>query len=549
MTPDDLTRYPLLGDLPSYAAERWPDSLAIVFRDERLMFREIDEAVDRAARGLMAVGLQRGDKVGLFVTNRTEFIVATFAALRIGCVAVPFNTRYRENDLAYVLMRAECKVLIAVDQSGPVDYLGIVSTILPELEAPDALDSSGFPELKRVVVIGERNLPGTLGWAQLNEMASAVPLSDLRARQASVRRDDLALIIFTSGTTGQPKGVMHDHSCVRAIAERARLWRIAPGEITLNYLPMFHLYSFSEIIISGFLTGTRQIVLETFNGEEVLDLVERERVNILHGFDTHYSDFLRAQERKPRDLSSLRFGTFPSGMDSTIPVSVKTQGVICPTVSGTSASETWCWMVTSPIDAPQDERCRLAGRPLSGFEVRVVDPETKQDVSPGVRGELLFRGYTLMKGYFADREATDRAIDGTGWYHSGDQGIIYLDGTIQFTGRYKEMLKVGGENVSAQGVEFELKQLVPEIRDVAVVSIPDERLAEVPVAYVVMHNSRSFDEHGIIAACKGKIASFKIPRHVFQVDALPQTASGKIQRFILKAKVEEDVRDKIRRAH
>ncbi|GGC89222.1 class I adenylate-forming enzyme family protein [Chelatococcus reniformis] len=538
---------PLFGALPALAADQWPERVALTFRGATLTFGELEERVDLAARGLLALGLRPGDKVGLLITNRPEFVIAIFAALRVGCVAVPLNTRYRENDLAYVLARADCRALITVDQSGPVDYLAIVAAILPELSSQPPLLSGGFPHLQQVIVIGARSLPGTLAWPQLMALGDGVDRATMRRRQDAVSPGDLALVIFTSGTTGHPKGVMHDHSNLRCIAERNALWRLAPGEVTVNYLPMFHLYSLSEIVVSSLLGGVTQIVLETFDAEAVLDLVESERVNIVHGFDTHYADLLRAQARRPRDLASLRFGTFPSGMDSTIPVCLETQSRLCPTVTGIGSSETWSWIATCPIEAPEDERCRLSGRPLPGVEIRMVDPATGTDVPEGTPGEMLFRGYTVMKGYFADPEATAAALDADGWYHSGDQGIMYANGCFRFTGRYKEMLKVGGENVSAQGVEFELKQLVPAIEQVAVVPLRDERLSEVPVAYVVMPEPRALGEDEIIAACRGKIASFKIPRHVFFVDELPQTPSGKVQRYILKARAEDDVGRKLNR--
>ena len=513
---------PLLGELPARAAAQWPGLGALAWAGGAMTYAELDQRVDQAACGLMRQGVARGDKVGMLVSNGPEFVVAIFALWRIGAVAVPLNLRYREADLADVVHRAECSLLILSGRAGPVDFAGMVRRCLgQDLEAGRL----------RSVLVGEGELPGALAWAELAQTpCSAAEREALRERRAACRADDLALIVYTSGTTGRPKGVMHDHSCVRAVRDRARLWGLRPGETQLNYLPMFHLYSLSEVVLQSVHAGCRQVVMETFQADEALDAIERERVNVLHGFETHYADLLHLQAQRPRDVGSLRFGTLPSGLETSAAVAVQVQRAFCPTVTGTSLSESWCWMCTCAPDEPEELRCHSSGRPLPGMEVRLVDPATGEDVPAGTPGEMLFRGYSVMKGYFGDPEATAAALDAQGWLHSGDQGVLRPDGCLRFTGRYKEMLKVGGENVSPQGVEQELAALVPGIAQVAVVGVPHPRLVEVPVAYVVPREGAALTEEAVIAACKGKIAGFKIPRRVAFVDALPQTASGKVQR-------------------
>lgn len=510
-------------------AEQWPDDVALVYHGERTTYRQLEAQVDRVARNLVAIGVAKGDNVGFYITNSAEFVIAIFAALRIGAVAVPFNTRYRETDLTGVIERADCKLLIAISRSGPMDFVPILRSVAEKI-----------PSLE-IVLIGDGNVPGAVPWSALTNPATGCDDAALAARRASVRPEDLALIVLTSGTTGHPKGVMHDHSCLRNIGDRADLWSLAPGETTVNYMPMFHLYSFSEIVIASLLKGVRQIVLDAFDAHEVLDLTEKERVNVLHGFDTHWGDLLKAQAERARDVSSLRFGTFPSGMPSSIPIAREVQKTFCPTVTGTGQSESWGWVCTCPPDAPEEARVRMSGRPLPGVEMRVAELDTNHEVPVGTLGELLLRGYTIMKGYYRDPEATARAIDADGWLHTGDQAVMEPEGYVRFTGRYKEMLKVGGENVSAQGVELELMTLEPAIKAAAVVGLPDARLAEVPVAYVVADAAAKLTEESVIAACRGKIASFKIPRRVVFVESLPMTASGKVQRYLLKERAQKEL--------
>jgi fatty-acyl-CoA synthase len=455
---------------------------------------------------------------------------------------VPLNTRYREKDLAYVLGFCEAKLLITVDRSGPIDYLAIIADILPEARAGTAIRAiDQFPHLENIVVIGKEQLPVSLSWGQLTHKGREVPPERPAERAQSVRATDTALIAFTSGTTGNPKGVMHNHIPLRACRERTELWRMKPGDCALNYLPMFHMYGLSELVIGSMVAGVRQVVMETFDPDEALELVEQQRVQIIHGFDTHYQDLMRALERKPRDMSSLVFGTFPSGIENSIPIALAAQKRLCPTVTGSGMSESWPWLTMATLSDTEEQRCTTSGRAMAGIEVLIVDPVTKKPLPPMEPGEILYRGYSIMQGYFRNPEATAQTIDAEGWLHSGDQGLMRPDGFLRLLGRYKEMLRVGGENVSAAAVENELLSLVPEIDQVAAVPYPDARLGEVVAVYVIPRRGAKLTAEAIQAACRGKIASFKIPRHVVFVDELPMTASGKVQRTKLRERALTDI--------
>lgn len=521
------------GDLPGAAARRWGQKLAITFRDTRLTFGELSDAIDRAARALLARGVRKGDVVGLWVTNRIEFTVAFYATLRIGAIAAPLNTRYREHDVAYALKLAECKLLFVVEQSGPVDYVGILQAVLPGFDGRRFDGAAALPHLKDIVVISDAPADTPLSWERFLDDAKRVSADELEREAAAVKADDIALIVFTSGTTGNPKGVMHDHALLRNICERHDNWPLQEDSVVLNFLPMFHLFSMSEMVFAGMHTGARQVVMDAWDPEEAVRLIESERVDGLFGFETHYADIMRAQAQLKADLSSLRFGGLPSGMESSNAVAMQVQKTLCPTATGWGMSEAGCYVCVATLGDTEEQRCTTSGRPSSGLEVKIVDPATGKEQPPGVEGEILWRGYTTMRGYFRDPAATAATVK-DGWLYTGDRGYLRPDGFLQFLGRYKEMLKVGGENVSPAALETELMALVPAIEQVAVVGVPHPRLVEVPCAYVVLKPGTSCTVEEVRNLCKGKIASFKIPHHVVPVTALPMTASGKVQRVLLR---------------
>lgn len=529
------------GDLPGAAAALWPDAAAVTYEGRTLTFAQLSAEIDRAARALLARGIGKGDTVGLWVTNRTDFIIAFYAALRVGAVAAPMNTRYREHDLAYVVKMAEVKLLFVVERSGPVEYLEILKAVLPGFDGRRFEGAPGFVHLKDVVVMADRPSDASVSWERFLADAERIPADAFEAAVAAVRADDPALIIFTSGTTGNPKGVLHDHSFLRNIRERHEGWPLRAGDTVLNYLPMFHLFSMAEMVFGALCMGVRQVVMDTWDPERVVAMIESERVAGIHGFETHYADIMRAQAKVRADLSSLRFGGFPAGMESSNAIALRAEKELCPVASGMGMSESGCYICVATLADNVEQRCTTSGRPMAGIECRIVDPLTGAERPAGVEGEILFRGYTVMKGYFRNSEATAQTIDAEGWLHTGDRGYLRPDGFLQFLGRYKEMLKVGGENVSPAALEQELSALVPSIEQVAVVGIPDERLAEVPVAYVVPRAGMTCTLADVQARCKGKIASFKIPRHVVVVDSLPMTASGKVQRVMLRDRATREL--------
>lgn len=521
-----------LGALPERAARRWGAREAICFRGRRSTFADVAAGVDRAARGLLALGIRPGDKVALWMLNRPEWIEIAFAVMRIGATLVPINTRLRTDDVAYILDQSDSTTLILAERSGPVDYLAMIRELQPVGVAPAA---SRLPKLARIVLLGDERRPETVPWSEILDRGSAIDDATLAARAEGVDPEGLAFLMYTSGTTGFPKGVMHGHRVARNVVDRAFRLAITEQDVILMYLPLFHAFAFSEGMLTSMVSGARQVLTESFDADESLELIARERATVLHGFDTHFKELCEAHERAPRDVSSVRTGLCAAGMSSSTPIARRARTLFGPLVSGYGMSECWVGAAIGALDSTEEQSCEASGYPAPGYEIRVVDPANGRDRPPGAPGEILVRGYCLMRGYYNKPEATAAVLDGDGWLHTGDMGVLRADGHLRFLGRYKDMLKIGGENVDPMEVEAYL-MTHPAISLAAVVSYPDARLSEVGVAFVRRGPGHTLTEADVVAHCRGRIASFKIPRHVVFVDDFPMTSSGKIQ----KVKLRED---------
>jgi len=521
-----------IGSLPERASRRWGAREALRFRGRPWTFAELAEGVDRTARGLMALGVEPGEKVALWMLNRPEWIEAMFAVMKVGAVLVPVNTRLRSSDVAYILGHSEAQTLLIVARSGPIDYLAMVQELMGTL-----------PHLRRLVALAagrgvEASPAPAVSWSTMLADGARVSPARLQERTAAVDPDGLAFLPYTSGTTGFPKGVMHDHAIVRNVIDRANRMGITEADTILMYLPLFHLFGFSEGALMSMVTGARQVLTETFDAGESLALLEAERATILHGFDTHFQELLEVQARDPRDVSSVRTGILATGMSSSVPIARRARQIFGPLLSGYGMSEFGVGASLSFLDSTEEQCVEASGYPAPGYDIRVIDPDSGCDQPPGTAGEILVHSYLTMQGYFGNAEETARTIDDQGWVHTGDMGIIRLDGHLRFMGRYKDMLKIGGENVDPMEVEAFLMSH-PAVSLAAVVGLTDPRLAEVGVAFVRLEGGCRLTERELIDFCRGQIASFKIPRQVVIVDDFPMTGSGKIQKVKLRAEAQQ----------
>ena len=531
----DWYRKRTLGALLESAAERHGERPALVFEDTRWTYSEFNAEVDRVARALIAFGVEPDERVALWMTNRPEWLFLMFAIARVGACIVPLNTRYRSQDVAYTVTQSESATLITLDRSGPIDYQGMLLESMAHVAERDdgTLDIKGFPAIRRLLVLGEARIDHAAEWDSFLAAGESVSAATLAARSAAVDPDAMLMICYTSGTTGHPKGVVHSHRPIRNTMERGAIMGLTAQDVHMNYLPLFHIYAYSEISMMCVHTGACQVLMDVFDAERALDLAEQEGATILHGFEAHWLDLLNAQARRERQLK-VRLGTLPSGVESTVPIAEKVQDVFCPTISGFGMSETWAFISVSNPSHTREQRTCSSGYLMNDYEARIVDVETGAEQPVGVPGELWIRGYAVMERYWNKPEATAETLDSDGWLHTGDMAMRREDDMLVFMGRYKDMLKVGGENVSPAEIEVYLRDM-DEILDAAVVAYPDPRMAEVPVAFVILNPGATLDAATVTERMRGRVASFKIPRHVLFVDAFPMTSSGKIRKVELRA--------------
>jgi fatty-acyl-CoA synthase len=533
-----MTDHPVLGAIPAQAAAQWGAREALWYEGARWSFDAFSNAVDRCAKGLMAIGVAPGDRVAIWMMNRPEWLHLIYAVAKIGAVIVPLNTRYRSEDMAYAVAQSRSATLILNARSGPVDFAAMLAESAPDIEKgrEGALQMAQYPDLNRIIVLGDCDLPNTRGWESM--LAAGVDVSDaaLAARGDAVNPEDVLMILYTSGTTGDPKGAVHSHAVIRNTQERSKIYGLRPDDVHLNYMPLFHLYGFSEVAIISLMTGGRQVLMSGFDAEAALDLAESETVTILHGFDAHWLDLLAAQERRPRKLA-MRYGTYPSGTAASAEISLRVQAIFGPTLSGWGMTETWGFVTCNSLEDSVAQRSAASGKPMPGYAFRIVDPETGVDLPDETPGELLARGYAQMRGYFENPDATAETIFEDGWVRTGDMARRRADGHIVFMGRYKDVLKIGGENVAPAEIEARLIAL-DGVRDAAVVGVLDRRLGEIPVAFLLTEADCRLTESDVINSCRGRIASFKIPQRVIFRETFPMTPSGKVRKVALRAEID-----------
>lgn len=521
-----------IGDLPSRAARHWGSREALVFETERTSFAELDRSVDQVARGLIALGIQPGDKVALWYPNRPAWLHAFFAITKIGAIAVLLNTRFRVDDVAYVLRASDARALLIVDRVGPVDF----SSMTREVVANPS--DAGPLQLEIVIVDGDPPDSGMMSWREVLSSGDGVSSEELADRARSVSPSDPAMMLFTSGSTGSPKGVVHCHNPIENVVHEVERMRVSESDTVLMYLPLFHTLGLYEGALTQIVAGTRMVLQERFDADEALRLIERERCTLIHGFDTHFKDLLESPELTRRDTSSLRTGILAAGMPSTEPIARATQHRLMKTVSGWGMTEVGCGALLGSPSDDEEARCLGSGHPLPGYEMRIVDTDTGDIREDDGTGELQVRSHQMFMGYHGAPDATAASFTADGWFRTGDLACWRGDGSIRFLGRNKDMLKVGGENVDPIEVEAFLERH-PGVVRAQIVGYPDRRLGEVAVACVIPDPELGITEQHVLQYCKGRIASFKAPRRVLFVAEFPMTSSGKIQRFLLREQASE----------
>lgn len=537
-----------VGALVRHLAEALPDNEALVYshRGPRFTFRQLEDETRRIARGLMAHGVMRGDRVAVWATNVPEWIVLQFALAKIGAVLVTVNTALRAQEVEYLLRQSEASTLVTIRGFRAVDYL-------EELRAVGAIGRSeaerrtALPNLARVILIADDCPDDLIPYAHLRDAASAMPDSALDASEAAVRLDDVINMQYTSGTTGFPKGVMLSSANI----VNNGYWlgeglAFTPADRLCLCVPLFHCFGCVIGVLGAYTHGACLCAIEAFEPRKVLETVERERCTALYGVPTMFLAELEDPEFQRFDLTSLRTGVMAGALCPEPLMRKVIDAMHLPEMTiAYGLTETSPGLTQTPRDADLVQRTQTVGRVLPEIDVRIVDPATGEDVLHGERGELWARGYVVMKGYYNMPDQTAAAITPDGWLRSGDQASIDEEGNVRITGRIKDVIIRGGENVAPKEIEDVLRHH-PAVADVSVYAISSEFFGEEVAASIRPHPGASIDAPEVMQFCEPRLAKFKVPRYVRVVDSFPMTASGKIQKFRLREAHEAELASIIR---
>lgn len=522
-------------------AQAYPNMEALVSRHQgiRFTYGQFDPIVSRAAKALLRLGIAKGDRVAIWSTNNYEWVTAQYATARIGAILVNINPAYRSHELEYVLRESRAKVLMLIEAFKYSNYVDMLYEVCPEVREsnPGEIDSWRFPNLKSVVFIGRKQFPGMFTRRSFYELGEEMPDEALEERRRTLDIDDDINIQYTSGTTGFPKGVTLTHNNILNNAYFvARAMRLVPGDRLCVPVPFYHCFGMVMANLAA-MTAAATVVIPApaFDAAETLKTVEEERCTVLHGVPTMFIAELQHPDFERYDLSSLRTGIMAG---APCPVDVMRDVIermhmrdILIAYGQTESSPVTT--ITDPDD-PLERRVASVGRVMPHQELKVIDPTTGRTVPRGQPGELCFRGYHVMARYDNNPEATRAAIDERGWLHSGDIGVMDAEGYVKITGRIKEMVIRGGENLYPREIE-EFIRTLPMVYDVAVVGVPDEKYGEELLAWVKLKpGERAPTTEEWRAMCQGRIAHFKIPRYWKVVDEFPMTVTGKIQKFKIR---------------
>jgi len=452
------------------------------------------------------------------------------------------NLRYRTEEAEYILSQSGAEVVLVTDQVAGTDYAAMISSICPELltATPATVRSRTLPGLRQVISTAPSRLPGVRPFGELAELAAQVSEERLDEVIAAVDPESVCQIQYTSGTTARPKGAMLTHnSILRDSYEICQIMRIGEDDVLFSALPFFHVAGYVSAALCTLSMGATLVTGSHFDALQALQLIERHRATIIRGVETMFVMMMAHPDFERHDVSSLRGGVCGSYTETVLREVYRKMG-IRELTSVFGLSETSSASCMARVEDPLEVRLTTNGRPLPGVEMRIIDPTSGKPLPHDQRGEIVIRGWNVMKGYYEKPVETAEALDAEGWLHTGDLGFIDQDGNLHFIDRIKDVIKVGGENVSAAEVESYLYRH-HKIEICQIVAVPDARLAEVGAAYVKLKPGQECTAEEIIDFCKGSIASFKVPRYVFFTDTFPITGSGKIQKFVLRDQARRDV--------
>jgi fatty-acyl-CoA synthase len=519
--------------------ETCPDNDAVVYydRDYRLTYRQFGELVDRVARGLMALGIQKGEKVAIWATNVPHWVTLQFATAKIGAILLTVNTNYKIAELAYLLEQSDCENIFLIDGYRDTDYVKTLYELVPELKTQPRgfLKTEKFPHLKRVFFLGHAKHRGMYSIFELLSLADLISEEAYQARQAELSPEDVVNMQYTSGTTGFPKGVMLTHLNIGNNGYWIGYNQVlSPKDRVCLPVPLFHCFGCVLGVLAAVNHGSTLVILETFDPVAVMSAVEGERCTALYGVPTMFIAVLQHKLFNKFDYSSLRTGIMAGS-----PCPVKTMEEVMEKMY--LREITICYGLTenSPVMTQTTvtdsvrKRVETVGRAMPGIEVEIRDPVYHQPLPAGVEGEVCCRGYSVMKGYYKMPEATAKTILEDGWLLSGDLGVMDEEGYLSITGRHTELIIRGGENRSPREIE-EFIYRMEGIQDVQVVGVRSKKYGEQVGAFVIPKEGYDLAPEDVQDFCRGKISNYKVPKYVAFVQQLPLTASGKVQKYELR---------------
>lgn len=527
-----------LGDWLEHWAQVTPDKEYIVYsdRDLRFTWKQFNERVDDMARGLIAIGVTKGTHVGLWAQNVPDWLTFLYACAKIGAVCITVNTNYKQNELEYLCQDSDMHTLCLTDGTWESNYVDMAYTMLPELRECQRghLESKRFPKLKNVVYIGQEKYRGMYNTAEILLLGENTDDDEFQRLRKSVSCHDVVNMQYTSGTTGFPKGVMLTHY---NIANDGFLtgehMKFTQDDKLCVCVPLFHCFGVVLATMNCLTHGCTEVVVERFDPLVTLASVHKERCTALYGVPTMFIAELNHPMFDMFDLSCLRTGIMAGSLCPIELMRKVEEKMYLHVTSVYGLTESSPGMSQTRIDDPDEVRYTTVGRDYEFVDVKVLDPETNKEVPVGVQGEMCCKGFNVMKGYYKNPEATAEVIDENGYLHSGDLGVKDENGNYRITGRIKDMIIRGGENIYPREIEEFLYHL-PGVRDVQVAGVPSKKYGEEVGAFIILDDGARLTEEEVRDWCRGKIARYKIPKYVFFVKEYPLTGSGKIQKFKLR---------------
>ena len=527
-----------IGEWLEYWAAETPDKEYIVYsdRDLRFTWKEFNARVDNMSKGLLAIGVGKGVHVGIWAQNVPDWLTFLFACAKIGAVAVTVNTNYKAHELAFVIENSDMHTLCMTDGIPGNDYLDTINQLLPELKTTQRgkLKSDRFPELKNVIYIGHEKHRGMYNTAEMLLLGQNKSDEELNAVKSTINCHDVVNMQYTSGTTGFPKGVMLSH---HNIANNGYLtgehMKFTSDDKLCICVPLFHCFGVVLAVMNCLTHGSTQVMVERFDPLVTLASIHKERCTAVYGVPTMFIAELNHPMFNLFDMSSLRTGIMAGALCPIELMRQVNEKMFMTITSVYGLTETSPGMTQTRIEDSFEIRCTTVGHDYEFTEVAIIDPATGEHLPDGVQGEVCCRGYNVMKGYYKNPEATAQVIDQNGYLHSGDLGVRDPDGNYRITGRIKDMIIRGGENISPREIE-EFLYHMPGIKDAQVIAVTSPRYGEDVGVFIIPHDGAEITADDVRDFCKDKIARYKIPRYIFFVNEYPLTGSGKIQKFKLR---------------